>query len=240
MPEKKTSETIAQQRKARRDFLELKKMQSGEMETGPKPSEVAIVPKTFKEKLQNYWFHFKWYTLGTIFAVVVIAILVCQCANKVNYDMKVMYFTYTPVLDEQTEGIENYFKTLSKDINGDGEVNIQVVNCSMSLDNGNYQYNHTNLSRVQSILAADEETLLYITDAESIKYFNNENVSNIFEGEPLLLNKKFYKTTESKDFGPLPEGLQISLRRVSDTLLDNNETAKKVLEESKNILGKLK
>ena len=53
MAKKQVSETIKQQRKARKDFLELKKMQSGEIDTGPKPSEVAIVPKTFKEKLSS-------------------------------------------------------------------------------------------------------------------------------------------------------------------------------------------
>ena len=47
---KKVSETIKQQRKAQKDFLELKKMQSGEMDAGPKPSDVEIKPKTFLEK----------------------------------------------------------------------------------------------------------------------------------------------------------------------------------------------
>ena len=70
MAKKKVSDTLAQQRKARQDFLELKKMQHGEMDAGPKPSEIAIEPKTFTEKVKNYWFHFKWHTLGTVFCFI--------------------------------------------------------------------------------------------------------------------------------------------------------------------------
>ena len=76
MAKKKVSDTIAQQRKARQDFLELKKMQSGEMDAGPKPSETEIKPQTFKEKAENYWFHHKWHTIGGIFAIVSIIILI--------------------------------------------------------------------------------------------------------------------------------------------------------------------
>ena len=43
------NEILEEQRRAREEFLELKKMQSGEMKAPPKPSEVAIVPKTPKE-----------------------------------------------------------------------------------------------------------------------------------------------------------------------------------------------
>ena len=57
MPEKNENEIIQEQRKARKAFLELKKMQNGEMDAGPKPSDVAIVPKTFWEKFKHFWYY---------------------------------------------------------------------------------------------------------------------------------------------------------------------------------------
>ena len=44
MSEKDTNEILEEQRRARQEFLELKKMQSGEMAAPPKPSEV-LFPK---------------------------------------------------------------------------------------------------------------------------------------------------------------------------------------------------
>ena len=66
MADKKINETLAQQRKAREDFLALKRMQQGELDAGPKPSEIAIELKTPMDKLKNIWFHDKWYILGVI------------------------------------------------------------------------------------------------------------------------------------------------------------------------------
>ena len=61
MAEKKTNEILEAQRKARQDFLDLKKMQSGEITPPPKPSEEAVLPKTGKDKAKNFWFHYKWH-----------------------------------------------------------------------------------------------------------------------------------------------------------------------------------
>lgn len=229
---KKVSDTLAQQRKAREDFLNLKKMQSGEMDPGPKPSEVAYVPKSFFEKISNYWFHFKWHTLGTIFAVVGLAILITQCMGRTNWDMQIVYFSYNPVIDQQTNKIAEYLESVSKDINGDGEVNIQIINCSMSMNNSNVQYNQTILSKLHAQMAVEDQTLLYITDTESIKFFDKDATRNLFYDKPVALNEEFYKGTKSDDFGSLPKGLQISWRKVSEEKLKKNETIKKVYDES--------
>ena len=52
---KQVNPIIAEQRRAREEFLKLKRMQSGEIPTEPKPSEIAVKPKTFTEKLKNIW-----------------------------------------------------------------------------------------------------------------------------------------------------------------------------------------
>ncbi len=240
MAKKNVSDTIAQQRKAREEFLELKKMQHGEIQAPPKPSEMAVEPKTFSEKLKNYWFHFKWHTLGTIFCLIAFAVMISQCASRTNWDMQVIYFTYTPVLDQQTDEISNYLGEISKDINGDGEVNIQVVNCSMPTDNASVQYSKTILSKLQAIIAAEPEALLFITDADSVTYFEADALNNFFGTEQIALGEKFYTNTESKEFGKLPEGLQIACRRVDNTVVESKKNVGAVYNESLNILEKLK
>ena len=240
MAKKKVSDTLAQQRKARQDFLELKKMQHGEMYAGPKPSEIAIEPKTFTEKVKNYWFHFKWHTLGTIFCFIALVVLIRQCASRTDWDMQVVYFTYTPVLDQQTELVADYLEGISNDINGDGEVNILVINCSMPTDSTSVQYSKTVLSKLQALIAAEPEAMLYITDSESVSYFDAEALNQFFGTNQVKLNKKFYESTKSEDFGSLPEGLQIACRRVEDTYIENNKNVGKIYKEAINLLEKLK
>jgi hypothetical protein len=116
MADKKRNEILEDQRRAREEFLKLKKMQKGEISAGPKPSEVAIMPKTFKEKCANYWFQYKWHTIGIVASLAVFIFLVAQCMSVPKYDFSVIYFTYSPVIDNHTDLMAKYFEKYGKDI----------------------------------------------------------------------------------------------------------------------------
>ena len=240
MSEKKTNEILEEQRKARQEFLELKKMQHGEMKAPPKPSEVAIVPKTPKEKWDNFWFQYKWYVIAITAVTVILAVLITQCATRTKYDLEVVYFTYTAVLDEQTNKIADYLADYAEDINGDGEINVQVVNVSFSDKSGDSQYKYTMLTKLQAMIAGDENAILYITDSESYKYLDGLTENGLFDGEPIKLGDKFYSATESEQLGNLPEGLQISCRRISDTVLEGKNGAAEAYENALKFIEKLK
>ena len=234
------NEILEEQRRAREEFLELKKMQSGEMKAPPKPSEVAIVPKTPKEKWDNFWFQYKWHVTAIVAVTVILAVLITQCATRTKSDLEVVYFTYTSALDEQTDKIAEYIEKYASDINGDGAVNVQVINCSFTDNSGNVQYKNTMLTKLQSLIAGDQNALLYITDEKSYKYLSGiSDGEGIFEGEPLKFGEDFYSFTKTDNFGNLPEGLGISCRRVSDTVLENKKNVDKVYEESLSIIEKI-
>lgn len=237
MSDNSKNEILEEQRRAREEFLELKRMQNGEEAPPPKPSEVAIVPRTPKEKWSNFWFQYKWHVIAITAITVILAVLITQCATRTKYDLEVVYFTYTAVLDEQSEKIADYLEKYAQDVNGDGEVNVQVINCSFNEKDGNVQYKNTMLTKLQSLLAGDQNALLYITDEKSYKYLSGISESgSIFEGEPLKLGENFYNNTESDTLGTLPEGLMISCRKVSNTVLENKKDVDKVYNASKKLL----
>ena len=241
MSERKTNEILEEQRKARQEFLELKKMQNGEMKAPPKPSEVAIVPKTPKEKWDNFWFQYKWYVVDIVATAVVLAVLITQCATRTKYDLQAVYFTYTTALDAQTEKVADYLKKYAEDTNGDGEINVQVVNVSFSKTTGDSQYRYTMLSKLQAMIAGDENAILYITDNDSYQYLNEISESGaLLEGEPFKFGDDFYTATETEEFGKLPEGLQISCRIISETTMENKKDAAKAYESANKLLEKLK
>ncbi len=241
MSEKNKNDILEEQRKARQEFLELKKMQKGEMEAPPKPSEVAIVPKTPKEKWDNFWFQYKWHTIIIVALAAVLSVLIAQCATRTVYDYEVVYFSYTATLDEQVKLIADYLTLDAEDLNGDGEVNVQVVNCSFSKTSGDVQYRNTMMTKLQAIIAGDEKAIIYITDKEGYEYLRQISKDGDFlEGEPLEFSDKFYAATTHEQFGGLPEGLSITSRRVSDTVIEKKKDAKQAYEASKELLNKIK
>ncbi len=241
MAEKKTNEILEEQKKARQEFLELKKMQHGEMKAPPKPSEIAIVPKTPKEKWDNFWFQYKWYVVAITAITIVISILTVQCATRTRYDIEVVFFSYTAVLDDQTEKIADYIEKYTNDLNGDGEVNVLVLNCSFTDSSSNSQYKYTVLTKLQATIAGDQNAILYITDDAAYDYLKQlSDDGGLLEGEPYPLGEDFYKETETEEFGSLPEGLKISCRRVGGTTLEKSKDAETAYNESKKILESLK
>ncbi len=240
MAEKKKNEILEEQRRARKEFLRLKKMQQGELAPDPKPSEVAIVPKTKKEKLQNFWFQYKGRIIAITLIAIILAVMITQCVTKPKYDIKIVYFSYTATIDAQTELIADYFEKIATDINGDGEVNVLVINCSFEQNENNAQYRETMLSKMQATIVSDEEALLFITDEESIKYFENASIGNIFEEEPCYLGEDFYTATKDDKFGSLPKNLGISCRKISNTLIEDKGNVKEIYKESLKIIEKIK
>lgn len=238
MARKKVSDTIEQQRKAREEFLKLKQMQSGELAPAPKPSEEAILPKTVGEKIANFWFHNKLFVIfGTIITVLMV-VFVAQCAGRVDSDLDIVYFSYTPCFDAEIMQMEEYFEQYIEDSNGDGEVKVNIINCSFSNEAADLEYKNTMLQKMQSTLAANEKALLYITDGESMKYFDDIKVKGgLFEGEPRQFKDEFYKKIKITESGfTLPENLQMSLRILDGKTIENNDGSKQAFDMSKKLL----
>ena len=240
MADKRESETIRQQREARKEFLRLKQMQSGEIGTGPKPSDVAIVPRTKKEKIKNIWYHDKWLIIGGFLLTVFLAVMITQCATKPKYDLEVVLYAKTAIMDDSLPEIEKYLEEKCDDLNGDGKVKIQVINCSFNSNSKDTQYTYTMSSKLQAILAADANALLFITDDEGYKYLNSISDSSIFEKEKILLNDKFYKRCDVSKLAKLPENLTISCRAVGNTTVSKDKKFEKFYNASQKILERIK
>ena len=239
MAKKSKNKILEEQRKARKSFLELKQMQEGNLTPEPKPSEVAVAPETFKEKRENFWYHYKLHTLISLFIAIVLAVCITQCATRTKYDFCVIYFSYTPVLDTQTELVADYFEKIGKDLNGDGEVNVQVANLSVNVDTSDVNYRLAQFQSLQAKMTSDD-AMLYITDEESIKYFDNiGGEAGIFENEPIKFDDEFFKATTDEKLGRLPKDLQITCRRIKNTTLEKSKSAKATYKEAKRIISEL-
>lgn len=240
MAQKKESDTLRQRRHAQQEFLRLKKMQSGELDAGPKPSEVAV-PLTFGEKLKNIWYHDK-FALSVIAIIIVAITLLCvQCATKTVYDATVIVFTHTITGEPNCQKMGEYLTPHCPDLNGDGEININVVNCSINpKDKSDYSY--TNRSKVQSMLATEASALLFITDKDSYEYLMSLSKEiSLFEGEPLQFKDDFYEfCVDESGFFDTPKDLQISCRTIKGAAIQKDKNVDKYYAQAQAILDGLK
>ena len=240
MAKKKESDTLRQRKFAQQEFLKLKKMQSGEIDAGPKPSEIYEAPKTLGEKLKNIWFHDKWFILGAIALTIVIAVCVAQCATRPKYDLSAVIYSYNILGDDDCKLIAEYLSKRCDDINGDGQALVNVVNCSYTEDSTDKQYIYTCNTKLQAILSTDASALLFITDSKSYEYLSNiSKDTKLFEGEPLPLGEDFYTECDGEDLFTLPSGLQISCRKVSGTTVLKDKNSTDYYGASKEILNKI-
>ncbi len=90
--------------------------------------EIAVSSSRFLGWLDNFWYHYKWHTLGIAFAVFVILVCVLQTCSKESYDVKMVYAGSAAPTDEEISGLDQLMDlTVPNDFNGDGEKNAALL-----------------------------------------------------------------------------------------------------------------
>lgn len=238
---KKYSETLEQRKKAQREFLELKKMQQGAIEAPLKPSEEAIEPKTFGEKVANFWFHYKVHMIFIVFFAVVIAFGVAQCLGRETYDARVVMYTQDYYTDTQMDVISDYLTPYFTDVDRDGEVEVQVINCSYNdEDTYDFDYVQSLATKLQAVIANEGDVQLFIVDEvkkQQLNSISNEGLE--FFVDEAALPDDFYEAVKSGDF-EVPENLIIGRRIVSGTLIENKKNIDTYVSQAESVLEQIK
>ncbi len=235
-----SNKIIEEQRRAREEEIKLKQMRQGLIEVEQKYEAAVIIPKTPKEKLQNYWYHFKWHTIGAIALIAVITTMCVQCATREKYDFIAVIFTNSYIETGRMDKIEEYLEQYATDIDGDGKVSVRVVDCSTADSNPNSVINQTAKSKLQSLIVAEPKAVLYIFDDKGHETLSSISGQGILDAEALTLPEDFYKACDGEaDYEKLPKDLKISYRRIGGTLLEKDETAKEVYKVCKNVYDEI-
>ncbi len=237
MSQNNKSETLVQRDKARKDFLELKAMQAKatqEGQTEHTPYENEIKPKTLGEKISHFlYYHFKTLIIVAL-CVGVVVFATVSCLNKKKPDLKIVVYDNRILADMYVPEIQDYFAQFCKDYNNDGEVYVQVVNCTYQTGVSTAQYQNTMMQRLQSVIVTDAECVLIITGDLGKNYFDNY-LTGVLEQEGIPLKEDYYSCAFDKDI-KIPDNVKIYLRNIEGTLLEDNAKSKKSVEHSKEFL----
>lgn len=164
MSEKDTKKVLSEQQRRQRELIELKRLQQ---EGGSLPNETEHeVLTTPTSKIKHFWYYYKWYVVAFILISVAISMLVAQCVNKIKYDYIIVLNSTEYIIDEDIEILENKFKSIAEDKNGDGVVNLVIINCSRNTDlQTNAEFNKTQSDKFQAQLA-DGTAKIFIVNKE--------------------------------------------------------------------------
>ncbi len=237
----KHNETLEQRKKAQKDFLELKKMQSGEIPPEPKPSEVAVMPTGFFGVLKNFWYHYKVHTILVLFVCVALAIGITQCAQRPKYDAKVVLYTQNYFYSVQTLELAEYMEKYFTDIDENGEINVQILDCSHD-KSGTYDMTYTNSlsTKLNAVLAGDAAVQLFIVDKNNLEHLNTTFTSvDEFFVEVIPAPDALYSYLKFED-GSMPEELYIGRRVIEGTSLAKEKDVKIYEKSCKQAIEKIK
>ena len=127
-----------------------------------------IKPKTLKEKLANYWYHYKWATIAGVFAVALAAFFIYDMATKEKYDFEVLFATTayynSEAVSETFEAADRY----ATDLDGDGTPNVSVLYVNMDAelaDSGDPNYYMAQFVKFSAALSGGEDAVLVLDQA---------------------------------------------------------------------------
>lgn len=90
-------------------------------------------PKTFKGRLANFWFHYKWHTIVSVVVVLLISVIVTQFIGRTKYDITVIYAGGYRFSRLETDGAQSPYQTafeslerVASDYDGNGETNVHL------------------------------------------------------------------------------------------------------------------
>ncbi len=132
-----------------------------EDELRPEPSR-QTAPQTPRSWLENFWYHHKVGVLVGGFILFALIVLIEQTVNRERPDYTVVLVTKQAYLSEEVTYFENVLKTYGKDVNGDGEVIVQMSNLYFG---GGGTVQNANIQALQARLLTGD-TLLYVFEPQ--------------------------------------------------------------------------
>lgn len=86
---------------------------------------IAVTSNRFLRWLDNFWYHYKWPTIGITFAFVVVLVCTLQTCSKEKQDITLLYAGPTSWTQESLAGVDRLLDevVLPNDFDGDGEKN---------------------------------------------------------------------------------------------------------------------
>ena len=83
-----------------------------------------------RQRLGNFWYYYKVHTIVAVIVIAILAVLFSQCAAKESYDYAIVLNMATVVEEPTADLLAGELARFGEDLNGDGAVTIEMINCT--------------------------------------------------------------------------------------------------------------
>lgn len=151
-----------------------------------------------RAKVENFWYHYKWHTIISVFLVFVAVIGIWQYIDTPQYDYQIILYTSRSDTTALATALNKELCALGDDINGDGEVNVQIYNMSYGDMDSNSNFRNSQAQALRGELMSDR-CFLIITDEDRFEQLEQQGY---FENSQLPDNNgKSYRIDDKSAFG---------------------------------------
>lgn len=116
---------------------------------------------TFRQWVENYWYHYKWATLVGVFLFFFVLVSVVQCVTRVQPDVLVMYSGPKSLSFDQISQLKSsIISVMPDDYNGDGNRYVEYIENVILFDD----YETTNeAGETEVLINRSEQVESYVT-----------------------------------------------------------------------------
>jgi len=183
---------------------------------------------SIKKRLDNFWYYYKKHTFIALAIAILFFITVSQCIKNEPYDYSVVLYMEKSIPEEIADIMSVELSHYGVDLNGDGKVTVEVINCSYG-ENKNVMLGQ--IGKLQARLAMDN-SVLFITDESRFTSLDEQNLFDTVDlfadkdGKAMNLKNTPMDLAIVEGFGDyMPEKYYLSKRRISGTSLDVEESS---------------
>lgn len=129
---------------------------------------VEIKPKTPKEKLANFWYHYKWVTIASVVGVALVVFFIYDLVTKEKYDFEVLFATASYYDSEAISEVFDETDQYATDLDGDGTPNVSVMYVNMDqsqADSGDPNYYMAQFVKFSTAISGGEDAVLILDQA---------------------------------------------------------------------------
>ncbi len=175
------------------------------------------IPPRFTKQWWDYvWYYYKWHITITVFAIIIAAVTIVQCATRTRYDMTVVYAGHMNYSDDEVTRLQELLSEHITDIDENGEKNVMFMPL-MFVDNpGSEEYDYAMQTKLD-LSFTDDYTFIYLMDkSEAELYLQRESIADTFE------NTDLYAKNTNAEILRAPDGTGYAVSLNGSALLKNN------------------
>ena len=189
-----------------------------------------------RKKIDNFWYYYKIHVLVVVFILFVAGVFIKDIVTKVDYDYSVAFVTEEMMTNEEISSIQTVFEREAEDLNGDGEIHVEVQN---------YTIPQGDSADPQLVAAGQTKLTVDIQDGTSMIFFLSPGCYESYKDSGVLPADeseyiKFSDCTGYEEAGSPKElgDLMGALRLVEDTKLKKDQNKMDYYEANKELFEK--